>query len=66
MYWMKYHHNDEEMEKILQVKYSSDIKDSRDKREEMIKVLNAIKNPGQDKETEKKIDSILYGGGNRR
>jgi hypothetical protein len=65
MYWMKNHQNDEEMEKILKVKYGSEIKDSRDKREKMIEVLSALKSPGSNPELERKVDSVLYGGTKR-
>jgi len=64
-YWMNNHQNDEEMEKMLKVKYGSDIQDSREKREKMIEVLSALKSPGKDPELERKVDSVLYGGTKR-
>jgi hypothetical protein len=64
MYWMKNHQSDEEMEKILNQKYSSDIKDSREKRDQMVQVL--MNSRSQDNvEIQRKVDNVLYGGNKR-
>lgn len=62
MYWKRNHESDEEFEEKLREKYGSKIQSSKDKRENMVKLIQAIKHPGQDSDQDEKLQEILKGG----
>lgn len=62
MYWKRNHETDEEFEEKLREKYGTKIQSSKDKRENMVKLIQAMKQPGQDTEQDEKFHDILKGG----
>jgi hypothetical protein len=62
MYWKKNHETDEEFESKLRENYGTKIEGSKDKKAEMVKFFQAMKDPNANPEQDKKMMSVLHGG----
>lgn len=62
MYWQRNHQSDEEIEKVLEENYTKNIQVNRDKKQDMVKFFAAMKDPTANRDQEKKMMEVLYGG----
>mmetsp|Transcript_19577 Transcript_19577/g.24690 ORF Transcript_19577/g.24690 Transcript_19577/m.24690 type:complete len:214 (+) Transcript_19577:94-735(+) len=62
LYWKRNHDSDEAFEQKLQENFHSNIQGNRDKKQDMVKFFQAMKDQNNNPEHDKKMMSILQGG----
>lgn len=60
-YWKENHLSDEDLEEKLKENYASKIQGSKEKKQDMVKFFEAMKNQN-DPDQEQKMQQVLYGG----